>query len=39
MDRLAPVLCDDLERDGLKPLFEELELPLIGVLARMEEAG
>jgi DNA polymerase-1 len=39
VDRLAPTLREDLERDGLKPLFEDLELPLIGVLARMEEAG
>ncbi len=36
---LAPPLAERLERDGLRELFEQVELPLTGVLARMERAG
>jgi DNA polymerase-1 len=36
---LAPLLAAVLERDGLDALFREVELPLTGVLARMERAG
>jgi DNA polymerase-1 len=36
---LAPVLADRLERDALTSLFREVELPLAGVLARVERAG
>ncbi len=37
--RLQPQLAEALERDGLAELFEEVELPLAGVLARMERTG
>lgn len=36
---LQPVLAERLESDGLKPLFEEVEVPLTRVLSRMERAG
>jgi DNA polymerase-1 len=36
---LAPRVCQRLEADGLTRLFEEVELPLTAVLARMERAG
>jgi DNA polymerase-1 len=36
---LAPVLRDRLEEDGLLALFEDVELPLAAVLARMERSG
>ena len=36
---LRPVLEARLERDGLLPLLREVELPLAGVLARMERSG
>jgi DNA polymerase-1 len=36
---LEPVLAGRLERDQLSALFEAVELPLAGVLARMERAG
>ena len=36
---LAPPLAARLEGDGLRELFERVELPLTGVLARMERAG
>jgi DNA polymerase-1 len=36
---LAAALDADLERRGGLPLLHELELPLVGVLARMERAG
>jgi DNA polymerase-1 len=36
---LAPVLSARLARDGLLRLFEDVELPLSGVLARMERTG
>ncbi|MHB8631196.1 MAG: DNA polymerase I [Candidatus Limnocylindria bacterium] len=37
--RLAGLFRDDLERLGLAVLFGEIELPLVDVLVRMEEAG
>ncbi len=37
--RMAPALRDDLARDGLDRVYRELELPLIPVLAAIEEAG
>jgi DNA polymerase-1 len=36
---LAPLLRERLEQDGLLPLFEDVELPLAAVLARMERSG
>jgi len=36
---LRPVLEARLERDGLLPLLRDVELPLAGVLARMERTG
>jgi DNA polymerase-1 len=36
---LQPRLAEALERDGLAELFEGVELPLAGVLARMERTG
>jgi DNA polymerase-1 len=36
---LAEVLAEGLERDGLRPLFEEVELPLTAVLSAMEREG
>ncbi|MBI2682360.1 MAG: DNA polymerase I [Acidobacteriales bacterium] len=37
--RLAPALRPEIEREGLLPVYEDIELPLAPVLARMEEAG
>jgi DNA polymerase-1 len=37
--RLVPLLTRELEAQGLAPLFREVEMPLVGVLARMESAG
>jgi len=37
--RLAPLLQARLEAEGLAPLFHEIELPLVRVLARMEFSG
>ncbi|MBI4364458.1 MAG: DNA polymerase I, partial [Candidatus Latescibacteria bacterium] len=37
--RLAGVLSADLDRAGLQPLARDVEMPLVGVLARMERAG
>jgi len=37
--RLRPLLEADLKEQGLWPLFTEIEMPLVPVLARMEEAG
>jgi DNA polymerase-1 len=37
--RLAVALRADLEREGLAKLYEEIDLPLIPVLARMEHCG
>ncbi len=34
-----PTLAAELERDGLWPLYENLELPLLATLARMESRG
>ena len=39
IDALRPRLEQRLEADGLSELFEQVELPLSGVLARMERAG
>jgi DNA polymerase I len=37
--RLSVVLREDVERGGLTKLYEEIDLPLVPVLARMEHAG
>ncbi len=37
--RLAVALREELEREGLAKLYEEIDLPLIPVLARMEHCG
>ncbi len=37
--RLIPQLRAEMERDGLTRLFEEIEMPLIPVLAEMEMTG
>ncbi len=37
--RLAPVLRAEVERQGLTHLYEQIDLPLAPVLARMEAAG
>ena len=37
--RLAPVLRKEIETLGLADLYEKIDLPLAGVLARMEAAG
>ena len=37
--RLAPILVDRLREDDLERLFDELEIPLIEVLAAMERTG
>lgn len=37
--RLKDVLSDELEKNALTTLFEELEMPLVGVLTDMEMAG
>ena len=36
---LRPVLTEELEKNGMKRLYEEIELPLCGVLYRMECLG
>ncbi|MEX2458899.1 MAG: DNA polymerase I [Actinomycetota bacterium] len=36
---LAPVLAEKVERAGLKPLLEDVELPLAAVLARVQATG
>jgi DNA polymerase-1 len=36
---LAPVLEEQIDRQGLRPLLEDVELPLASVLARMEARG
>jgi DNA polymerase I len=36
---LAPMLRDKVERSGVRPLLEEVELPLARVLAGMQAAG
>jgi DNA polymerase I len=37
--RLAGTLRSDVEQAGLAKLYEEIDLPLVPVLARMEQAG
>jgi DNA polymerase-1 len=37
--RLAVALHEDVERENLSKLYEEVDLPLVPVLARMEQAG
>lgn len=37
--RLAPILRAEVEKQGLLPLYEKIDLPLAAVLARMEAAG
>jgi DNA polymerase-1 len=36
---LVPVLLDRVEREGVRSLLEDVELPLAAVLARMQAAG
>lgn len=38
-ERLVPLLKKEIEALGLKPVYETLELPLSGVLARVEQNG
>jgi DNA polymerase-1 len=37
--RLAPPMRERLEAEGLRDIYESMELPLVGVLAEMERAG
>ena len=37
--RLATTLAHEVEQGGLRKLYETIDLPLVPVLARMEEAG
>ena len=37
--RLTPILAEGMEEAGLKKLFDDVEMPLIEVLAAMEEKG
>ena len=37
--RIAPVLRKEVESAGQVPLYEQIDLPLVPVLARMERAG
>jgi len=37
--RLAAVLSEEVEQAGLTGLYQEMDLPLVPVLARMEQAG
>jgi DNA polymerase-1 len=37
--RITPVLRNEVESSGLKSVYQEIDLPLVPVLARMEEAG
>jgi DNA polymerase-1 len=37
--RVAQALSQEVEQEGLRKLYEEIDLPLVPVLARMEEAG
>jgi len=37
--RLVPILARELDGLGLTPLFRDVEMPLVGVLTRMERAG
>jgi DNA polymerase-1 len=36
---LAPILAERIEKSGAKPLLDDTELPLAGVLARVQAAG
>ena len=36
---LAPVLLDRIDESGLRPLNDDVEVPLVSVLARMEHIG
>jgi DNA polymerase-1 len=37
--RLTTALCEDVKQAGLTKIYEEIDLPLVPVLARMEQAG
>jgi DNA polymerase-1 len=37
--RIVPVLRKEVESAGLRKIYDEIDLPLVPVLARMEEAG
>jgi DNA polymerase I len=37
--RIAPVLRQEVDAAGQMPLYEQIDLPLVPVLARMEDAG
>jgi DNA polymerase-1 len=37
--RITPVLRKEVESSGLKRVYDDIDLPLVPVLARMEEAG
>ncbi|HVI07088.1 MAG TPA: DNA polymerase I [Candidatus Binatia bacterium] len=37
--RLASVLSEDVKEAGLKKIYDEIDLPLVPVLARMEQTG
>ncbi|HMI31091.1 MAG TPA: DNA polymerase I [Candidatus Limnocylindrales bacterium] len=37
--RLTPILTQELDRSGILPLCRDVEMPLVGVLVRMERAG
>lgn len=39
VQRLQDVLQEELENEGLRPIFEQVEMPLVQVLANMEWAG
>jgi DNA polymerase I len=39
LQRLAPVLRKEVEAQGLAKVYEEIDLPLAGVLAEMERVG
>jgi DNA polymerase-1 len=39
IERLAPIFVEELERAGAKKIYEEIERPLMPVLAEMESLG
>jgi DNA polymerase I len=39
LGRIAPILREEIEKQGLAELYEKIDLPLAPVLARMEAAG
>jgi DNA polymerase I len=39
LGRIAPILREEVEKQGLAELYEKIDLPLAPVLARMEAAG